>query len=170
MRYGTLEGTNMSEVRIRPWRALATILAIASTGCYRWVSIKPTELPKLNGSYVRATGRVSTPRGSVVTYEATVAHIERPDGTLVEVTGPYDAEITTTQGAAIYEHPVNSSVDGSNLAVQGANRRLTEFPLRDVTEVKVSQYNGAATSLLIAALSIGVGSIIAYGVIGAISK
>ena len=138
------------------------VFAMTSFGCYCWVDIKPMELPKLNGSYSRVTGVVATPSGQVATVESTVAHLEKPDGTLVEIGGEYDAEITTSYGPTRFSHPVNSSLQGDQLVVQGGNRAATGFPLQDVRQVQVSQYDRTATTFAAAGGGIVLGLVLYF--------
>jgi hypothetical protein len=140
---------------------LLGVFSLTASGCYKWVDIKPAELPKLNGSYARVTGSVPTPSGVVTTVESTVAHVERPDGTLVEIKGRYDAEVTTSSGAPMrFEHPVNSTLEGDQLAVQASNRTTTAFKLQDVKSVQVSQYDATATTLAAVGASAVIGVLV----------
>ena len=105
------------------------VAVVGTAGCLRWVEIKPTELPKLNGSYARTTGAVPTPTGPTMIVERTVAHIERPDGTLVEISGRFHADVSTSAGSLRFEHPVNSELQNDVLVIQGGNRAQTPIPL-----------------------------------------
>jgi hypothetical protein len=123
-------------------------IAMSLTGCYSWVDIKPSEAPKLNGSYSRVTGSVSTPSGTVTTVERTVAHVETPDGTLTEITGDFDARLTTNRGTFTFEHPVNAEMEEDELWMRSSNRPPTRFALREVQSVEVSQYDPTASVLI----------------------
>jgi hypothetical protein len=148
---------------------LLSVFSLTASGCYKWVDIKPAELPKLNGSYARVTGSVPTPSGVVTTVESTVAHVEKPDGTLVEIKGRYDAEVTTSNGLPMrFEHPVNSTLEGDQLAVQAANRPSTTFKLQDVRGVQVSQYDTTATTLAAVGASVVVGVLVYVLVISSV--
>ena len=135
-------------------------LAVLS-GCYKDVAIRKDELPKLNGSYQRTTGAVSTGAGTVYTREITVAHVAAPDGRNVEIKGEFDATIKTAGGqSATFEHPVTSTLEGANLSVTGANRAATEFDLGKVEQVTVSQYDATASSLAWIGGGLAVGAIV----------
>lgn len=147
--------------------------AIAVAGCYSWVPIKATELPKLNGASTIPVASMSltpppspgvTPAGAMVITKDSVAHVERPDGSLVEIKGQFDAQIDTPSGSTLFEYPVRSAVQDSSLLVQGANRAPTTIPLQQVTRVQVSQLNTEQTllvSLLVTVASLVVGAAIA---------
>lgn len=121
-------------------KALVFVLAaVVVSGCYTHTSIKPTELPKLNGASVVGLGR----QGNTNVYAVSVAHVEAPDGRLEEITGEFDAVITERQrGRVDFDHPVQSQIEGNALSVRGGNRAETEFNLNDVTEAEVVQLNG----------------------------
>jgi len=134
--------------------AFVAIAIVGTAGCLRWVEIKPTELPKLNGSYARNVEAVPTPTGTQMVVERTVAHVERPDGTLVEISGRFHADVTTSVGSLRFEHPVNSQLQNDVLVVQGGNRAQTPIPLGDITAVQVSRPSPGRTIL---AVVLGVG-------------
>jgi len=128
------------------------VIAVLATnaGCLRWVDIKPTELPKLNGSYARNVGAVPTPAGTQMVVERTVAHVERPDGTLVEISGRFHADVTTASAGSLrFEHPVSSVLQNDVLLIQGGNRAQTPIPLGDISAVQVSRPSPGRTTLAV---------------------
>ena len=127
------------------------------SGCYSWERIKPSQLPKLNGAYSRVTGTTYTPSGSIANVEQTVAHVERPDGTLMEIKGNFDARVSVRSEEFLFEHPVNATTEDKVLVVTGGNRPATSFELSTVRRVEVSQFDLAATSVLSAMLGLVVG-------------
>jgi hypothetical protein len=134
--------------KVWAWMLLAT-LSTHSTGCYKWVEIKPTEVVKLNGSYRRDLGSVSTPSGTVTTTEVTVAHVERPDGTLVELKGDFDADITEGGSTSRFEHPVNSRIQGPFLVVASGNRAATPYIVKDIRKVEIKQYDSTTSNIVL---------------------
>ncbi len=139
----------------RVWaRVLLASFAFQAVGChsYKWVPVKPTEVPKLNGSYVRDRGTVSTPSGAVSVQEVTVAHVERPDGTLVEISGKYDLRVTSQGNSAVFEHPVNSRLQDQFLIVTSGNRAATPYVLRTVERTEVKQPDPTSAFALATAL------------------
>ena len=142
-------------------KLVGLLLASALTaGCYTWEPIKPTELPKLSGAAV-ATGTVAsgTNRGQVIA--VSVAHVEAPDGRLVEIKGEFDARVELTNGQTVtFTHPVRAQVDGFHLTVQGGNRPPTSFPLNQVRVVTVSQGNPAASAAVGAVVGTALGVLI----------
>jgi hypothetical protein len=135
------------------WLGLALVSAVVGTsaGCVRWVDIKPTELPKLNPA--------PAPDGTQVVVE-TIAHVERPDGKQVEISGPFHADVTTTgAGVMRFKHPVYSGLQNGTLVIEGGNRVQTPIPLADVTRVQVSQSSTGRTMLTVA-LAVGAGLLV----------
>jgi hypothetical protein len=112
--------------------------------------IKPTELPKLNGS--SSVGTISAGRHVVI---ASVAQVERPDGTMAEIKGQFDARITVAGNTSEYEHPVDSAIEGTDLKVRAGNRALTAIPLERIERLEVSQYDGLKTMLLWTGIGLG---------------
>lgn len=126
-------------------KALVLVLASAVVfGCYSNTPIKPTELPKLNGSTVVGLGQ----QGNTAVYGVTVAHVEAPDGHLEEVAGSFDLVVTDRRrGEVDFDHPVHSEIEGDSLSIQGGNRARTVFNLHDVTQADVVQPNNTGTLL-----------------------
>lgn len=123
-------------------------LIMSTTGCYSWTEVKPTELPKLNGGGV-STGRVVSgqQRGEIVA--VSVSHLERPDGTLLEVNGEPDIRITNRSGTELeFDHPTEASVADGALMLRGENRANTKLMLSDIASAEVSEYDGVMTMLL----------------------
>lgn len=129
-------------------RVVLVTTAFQAVGCYKYVDIKPTELVKLNGSYSRAVGSTQTPAGSVTIVESTVAHVERPDGRLVELKGDFDAVVRTRSDHFKFVHPVNARLDGKFLVVASGNHAATPLVLSEVERVGISQYDGVMTVLV----------------------
>ena len=116
------------------------LLSAVVSGCYTHTPIKPTELPKLNGSGVVGLGQ----SGNTSVYAVSVAHVEAPDGHLEEISGRFDAVVTDGhRGTVSFDHPVESSVTGNTLTVRGGNRGQTQFDLGDVRDVTIKQRNPA---------------------------
>ena len=83
------------------------VLCAAHLGCYDWIDIKPTELPKLTESSAR--------------------RIEGPAGEVVEVRRAYDVRITSLTGTANYSSPVRSSLSDGTLTVDGPGQTRQSF-------------------------------------------
>lgn len=142
-------------------------LAVAASGCTKWETVKPTELPKLNGSTSVHVGSrmVGEQRTDVIA--VSVAHVEKPDGTLVKIEGEFDARVTESSGeAAHFRYPVLSSVSDADLTVQGSNRGKTDFELDQVERVEVSQPDQTATFFATLGISAAVVGLIALFVFG----
>ena len=135
--------------------AIVAIAVVGTAGCLRWVEIKPTELPKLNGAYAQNVGGVPTPAGTQMVVEGTVAHVEQPDGTLVDISGRFHADVTTARAGSLrFKYPVSSMLRNDVLVIEGGNRAQTAIPLGDVTSVQVSRPSPGRTTL---AIVLGVG-------------
>ena len=125
------------------------LVSLLFSGCYSWSAIKPTELPKLNG----ASNSLNNTSGGTVRI-ITVAHLEAPDGRLVQIKGESDARISTGGALPIsFTHPVRASVEGQDLIVQSANNPRTQIPLAQVKSVEVSQYDTVKSTLAMILLS-----------------
>jgi hypothetical protein len=115
-------------------RLLCLILAVSLTtsGCYSWVDVKPTELPKLNGGGNVASGFM----GEV----EEVHKVEQSDGRMAEIRGSYDVRLTGTNGSELdFSHPVVATVAGDALTLRSENRAATNIPLADIQTAEVSQ-------------------------------
>jgi hypothetical protein len=146
--------------------SLLLAATICCTGCTTWVEVRPTELPKLNGSTVTSGTVVSGDRKRDV-IAITVADVERPDGTLTQIYGRYDVRVTETSGREMtFETPVRSEVEDDTLSLQGSNRRQTQFRLNDVRTTEVSQPSDTALTWVI----VGVGAVMVTGLIVGLSS
>jgi hypothetical protein len=128
-------------MRVWPYLLVATLL---SSGCYSWAAIKPTELPKLNGS-----STTSTAGGGHTLVLQTVAQVEAPDGRIVEVKGESDARVTTVKPPQVlsFEHPVVANLTDDSLIVQAGNVGKTTIPLSRIESVEISQLERGQTAL-----------------------
>lgn len=145
-------------------RRLCAVLASLSlvTGCYRWESIKPSELPKLNDAAV-------IPITSHVVAVST-RHVETPDGRMVTVSGVFDAAIDTGQARVVFEHPVRAELVDGELVVAGANLGKTAFPLESLRSVEVSQVDALRSNLLGGGITLLVGCLPKAGALGEVEK
>jgi hypothetical protein len=153
-----------------PFVACLVVASLVLSGCYKNVEIRKDQLPKLNGSYQRVTGAVSTGSGTVYTGEVTVAHVAAPDGRNVEIKGEFDAVIHSDVGESTFEHPVTSTLEGSALRVTGANRPTTRFDIERVSAVEVTQYDGTASALAILGGSAAFGVVFYFALMAAIGR
>jgi hypothetical protein len=87
-----------------------------------------------------------------------VREIERPDGTLAQIRGPYDLEIIMVGGKTItFAHPVHVESDSDSLMVSGGDRAQTRIPIADIRSASVSQYSSWETVALISGISLAAG-------------
>ena len=113
--------------------ALVTSLSLLA-GCYsyNYTAIKPTELPKLNGS---SYGQVA---GGAV---------ETPEGRLVEINGSFDVVIDTNQGEWTFEHPVGAGIEGDALVVKSSNQNPARIPLSQINSVMIKQGDSSSNDV-----------------------
>jgi hypothetical protein len=122
-------------------RATAGLLALAMLlgGCYSWTAIKPTELPKINGT---PTVLPDNTGGQVRIVND--AQVETADGRLVEIRGRSDVRVQLKDTTLMsFEHPIRSSVENQSLTIMSANHPKTTMPLANIQSVEVSQGNRA---------------------------
>jgi hypothetical protein len=120
-------------------RAFAGLVALAMlvSGCYAWTAIKPTELPKINGTPTFLPDRT----GGQVRI-VTMAQVETPDGRLAEIKGESNAPIQLKDGTGVFfEHPLRSSIEDQSLIIMSGNHPKTTIPLANIQSLDVSQGN-----------------------------
>jgi hypothetical protein len=125
-----------------------------SVACSTYIPIKPTDLPKLNNSFVAPA---TAGNGQLVAVR--VAQVEAPDGKLVEVKGDFDVRITLRDGRELeVTHPVRARLDasGSAIAIAGGNRAEGLISLDRISTVEVSQPDVGGSA--VAGVLIGVGA------------
>jgi hypothetical protein len=115
--------------------------AAASTGCYTQRSVRPSEVPKLDGRYRDpAAGPTAPPVGN------STRLIEGVDGRMVEVDGDQDLTVTLTDGKVLVFLPPLQVQDAAGvLVIRSTNRRETRLALADIQKVTVSQRDVGAT-------------------------
>jgi hypothetical protein len=134
--------------------AFIALASVAALGCYHRTAIKPTELPVLNESYAAPVD------GDRRVMAVGVAHVEKPDGTLVEVRGEFDVYALLDDETELkFAYPVRARLDPSEtvLILAGAKEPERRIPLEHVASVEVSQFNGerAWTALLVTMAGVG---------------
>lgn len=149
--------------------ALFTLCAfgMTSSGCIVHEVIKPTELPKVNNSYSKNIGSTVGPNGAVTPIvEKSVVHLERPDGTMVEIKGETDALVTLRNGTQVeIEHPVAARTNAVSLFVKGGNIAEQEFEMREIDKVEVSQISMGRTMALTTVISLAVSGAVFFALI-----
>jgi hypothetical protein len=140
---------------MKPLRApvcAAVIMSLlAQSGCYDWEMVRPTEVPKLNGSFATPIGQ----SGNATVVAVRVADVEREDGTLVRIRGDYDLRVELKDGTAMtFSNPVRTESSGDDLLVRGGNRAETRIPLKDIAHASVSQLAPGKTAALTIVLTL----------------
>jgi hypothetical protein len=140
--------------------AVAVVCSMLSSGCYDWELIKPTEIPKLNGSFATPVGRT----GDTTVVAVRVANVEREDGTLAQIKGNFDLKVVRENGDEVeFEHPVAAEMDGDDLVIRGGNRARTHIPMYEIKHAEVSQLDPGATTAAAVICSV-VGGLVVAGV------
>ena len=88
------------------------------------------------------------PRVPRNTSAVSVARLERPDGTLVEIKGKPDVRVTSEGEVLTFKHPIVATLQGEVLTIQSSNRAATKFNLSSIQKVEVSEPNLVANVLI----------------------
>ena len=145
--------------------AMSVCVAMLNLGCTNWVAIRPSELPRLNGSTAVRAGTTYDLEPIMLIAETSV---ETPEGTLVTIRGDFDASIQYHGRTILAEDPVISEVTGSYLQVRAGNLRQTRMTLAEITSVEVLQAAGTKTYLLTVGLIL-LGSMLVGGLTYAVT-
>jgi hypothetical protein len=142
------------------------MLGVSAAGCTPWVSIKPTELPKVMAprdpsSVVATDGR--EPRW--------MGFAERPSGDLVPIAPHSDVRLTLPYTVRVYEHPVRATLSGGVLTIAGRNRPEESIPLSEVRRAEAFEASGPSADsplavLLWPVLAVGAGALGVFIVFG----
>jgi len=111
-------------------------------------------LPKLNDSFVAPA---TNSYGQLVAVR--VAHVEAPDGKIVEVKGDFDVRIRLHDHREFeITHPVRARLEssGAALAIAGGNRAEVVIPLDRISTVEISQPDVGGS--VVTGVLIGVGT------------
>ncbi len=151
------------------------LLSLANLGCHDWVAIRPTELPRLNGSTAVQVGTTTQygPNGTTSTAPVMAVSqtaVEGPDGRMVQINGSFDARVVSGGEERTFDGPVVSELqlEGRQLNIRSANYAPVDIPISAVDSVEVSQFNAVKTSLLSGGLGIIGGTLIAIVLLSAI--
>lgn len=132
---------NQRVVRGVGWWPLAGLL---NSGCYGWVSVPPTELPKLDETAPRAPDQ---PRAG------TWPVIRDVDGEPFEVIGSFTVSVKTASQSRKYASPIHCSVADEGLQLAGDGGSPQAFPLSEIERTEVYRYK-STTSTIAATVSI----------------
>lgn len=152
---------------MKGWVLLLTV------GCARYTPIKPTELPKLNGSDVQILEEIETETTNTATDEIeanrttisrrTERWVQRADGSLVDIMGPFDLRIRRADGRLVdIEHPVVARLDDNRLRIRGGNVGEIDFGSPSAVRAEVVQTDWTMAVLLISAASFAAVGALAY--------
>jgi hypothetical protein len=114
---------------------------VMATGCYGWVSVPPTELPKLDDS---------APRPSAQPGEEPWPVVLDVEGEPVDVVGPFKVKVRTNGGGNKFRSPLRCSVEdgGLRLAEEGASPKT--FPLTEIKSTEVYRYKTTTSKVAVA--------------------
>ena len=127
---------------------MLVMLVLLLPACYSHTPIKPTEAPKLNGSFETQV------EGAPNVYAIRVTDVETPSGTLEQIEGEFDLMVKTRSGKSyVFEHPVRSAVHEDALLLKGKNLAATRIELSDITSIEVITYNKVASGVVAGGLA-----------------
>ena len=135
---------------------LVLAFSLQFTGCYEWVAIRPSELPKLDHDGAQSEAERSVRN----------ARLERPDGSLVEVNRSADVRLTTASESLELEAPVVARIQKDDLWIRAGNAGNTKFLLSDVKSAEVAKFDGGMTAVAIVGAVVGttlVTTLLVYG-------
>jgi len=114
------------------WQRGAAVLALVGifgcvgmTGCYDWIAIKPTEIPKLVGE---------------------VEDLEQPDGTRVHFQEQPEALKVRWRDEARKFWAPRASIEGGVLAISGDNTPPVQIPMDQIVDVRAGRLNVIETA------------------------
>jgi hypothetical protein len=141
--------------RARAWRLLVVLLA---TGCYEWVRVPPSELPRLDESAPRPIVRADGVVGPVVRAET---------GKTIEVAGEFAIRVTTGADSTDFMGPLHCSLtDGTlHLAEEGAPPQ--SFRLDQIQGTEVYRRDESLSALVEALGIVAAGAVavlLGYGI------
>jgi hypothetical protein len=112
-----------------------------ATGCYGWVSVPPTELPKLDDSAPPPPVRPGDEAWPVV---------RDVEGEPVDVIGPFTVKVRTKDGSKKFRSPLQCSLadGGLSLTADGASPRT--FPLSEIERTEVYRYKETTSRIAVA--------------------
>jgi hypothetical protein len=122
------------------WVAWWPLAGLLSSGCYGWVQVPPTELPKLDDS---------VPRPPVQPAVGPWPVVRDVTGEPVEVVGSFAVKVTTKGDSEDFMSPLHCSVaeGGLRLAEDGASSKT--FPLSEIERTEVYRYNATASNIVL---------------------
>ena len=136
--------------------------ALATQGCYTSSSAKQVrvrELPKLNGNFSTTANSSS---GPVIVYTAT--KVEAPDGSLVEVEGEFDLDVTLDNGKVYsFRHPIRADITGDTLRIASKERPPFTTSVARVEKAEIPHVDVLVTTLVIVGAVALLGGAVALG-------
>jgi hypothetical protein len=126
--------------------ALLLAFGAVTTGCYKEIGIRPSELPKLNGGFV---GTATEAQGKNVVV-ASVSHVEGEDGRMFEVEGEHDVIVTLKDGRKVrFNHPTSVAHDDGAYTFRGGNRPPEVFGEQEIQRTDVTQVDRTKSLLIV---------------------
>ncbi|MFH0901044.1 MAG: hypothetical protein V2A73_10480 [Pseudomonadota bacterium] len=162
---------------------LTTIIGLLAclSSCYSTYLIHPSELPKLNGSYVATIGSVHTPGTYIApssvgggytagTYrpgtttpitQASVRHFITPEGTTLEVKGELDAAVETATGQRYeFRHPIIVENTEDSVTIRGKDS-MVQLRLDEIQRAEVTAHDAQKSILA----GIGVTTVVSIAIL-----
>jgi hypothetical protein len=120
-------------------RAWPFLLALVATGCYEWVRVPPTELPRLDESAPRPIVRADGVIGPVVRAET---------GETIEVAGEFAVRVTTGADSTDFMSPLHCSLTDGTLHLAEEGTPTQSFRLDRIRSTEVYRRDGTLSALV----------------------
>jgi len=126
---------------------------LSTSGCYKYLAVQPTELPKLNGVYSEHVGNrqtndthwdgkryVNTTRTTPIIRSSRIP-MKTPQGRLIAIDGiPDKVRITRTNGRSFeFAEPYTFTIEGDQVTVLSSNFNEFTLPLADISRAEIQQ-------------------------------
>jgi hypothetical protein len=133
------------------WLAWWPLAGLLASGCYGWVSVPPTELPKLDDNVPRPPVQPGTESWPVV---------RDVTGEPVEVVGPFSVKVTMKGESEDFMSPLRCSVADGGLRLAEAGASPKTFSLSEINRTEVYRYKTTASNI---AVAVGIAAVLAAG-------
>lgn len=126
------------------------MLMLVATGCYEWVRVPPSELPRLNERAPNGTAVVRDERGKNV-----------------EVLDDFAVRVTTASGSADFMSPLHCSMNEGMLQLSQNDDKPESFSLAQIESTEVYRYDRPLSQIvvtlgIVAAITVSV-LLVGYG-------
>jgi hypothetical protein len=128
-------------------------LMLAMTGCYTWVRVPPSELPRLDQGAPRALLSPDGPPATPV--------VRDEKGKDVEVAGDFAVKVTTAADSVDFMSPVHCSVKAGTLQLAEDETTPRSFTLGEIRSTEIYRYD-RTLSTIVKTLGIVAGGVVLF--------